>query len=149
MKTNIQKLLILVLGFTVLTSCEKYKKFTDGELIENSFTGTITDTSNGGDPDGDFTGSGDSGTYSFAWVNTGTAAKVKFDITSTATGSVQLIINDKKGKEVLNQTLTGSSGVDSYEGTTQEGKGGAGTWKATIVFSNFTGDGSYEIDPVN
>jgi hypothetical protein len=149
MKTNIQRLLILVLGFTVMTSCEKYKKFTDGEIIDNSFTGTISDTSNGGDPDGDFSGAGDSGSYSFAWVNTGAFAKLKFDISSTASGSVQMILNDKKGKEVLNKTLTGGSGADSYEGTSAEGKGGAGTWKATIIFSNFTGDGSYEIDPVN
>jgi hypothetical protein len=148
-KNKINLLLVLFLGLTVMTSCKKYKNFTDGEVIDNSFTGTITDTSNAGDPDGDFAGTGDSGTYSFAWVNSGIKAKLKFDISTPSTGSVQMILNDKKGKEVLNQTLIGGSGVDSYEGISQEGKGGAGTWKATIIFKNFTGDGSYEIDPAN
>lgn len=62
-------------------------------------------------------------------------------------GSVQFIINDKKGKEVLNQTLTGGADVDTFAGVSEEGK--AGMWKVTMILTNFNGDGSYSIHPGN
>jgi len=145
-KKSIQGLFAALLCITVMTSCGKYKKFDDNEVIENSFTGNVAPTSTGSDPAADFTGNGDSGTYSFAWENSGKKASLNFDITSP-TGSVQIILNDKKGKEVLNQTLTGGADVDTYAGVSEEGK--AGMWKVTVVLTNFDGDGSYSIHPGN
>ncbi len=138
-----QKLIIL-LSIATLVSCGKYNKYDDNEVIENSYSGNVLLTSSGSDPAADFTGDGDSGTYSFAWVNSSKTASVNFDITSQ-TGSVQIILNDKKGKEVLNQTLTGGTDVDTYAGVSEEGK--PGTWKVTVILSNFNGDGSYSIHP--
>ncbi|MCF6365313.1 MAG: hypothetical protein L3J35_03840 [Bacteroidales bacterium] len=129
-----------------MTSCSKYNKFEDNEVIEDTYTGNILLTSSGTDPAADFTGIGDSGTYAFAWVNSGTKASLNFDITAeTGTGSVQMILNDKKGKEVLNQTLTGGSDIDTYAGVSEEGK--PGTWKVTLILIDFTGDGSYSLHP--
>jgi hypothetical protein len=135
-----------VLSITLLVSCGKYKEYDNNEVVENSFTGAILPTSTGSDPAGDFTGNGDSGTYSFAWENTSNTASLNFDITSP-TGSVQMILNDKKGNEVLNQTLTAGSGTDTFAGVSEEGK--AGMWLVTIVLTNFDGDGSYSLNPGN
>lgn len=135
-----------VLSVALLVSCGKYKKYDNNEVVDNSFTGSILPTSTGSDPAGDFTGDGDSGTYSFAWENTSNKASLNFDITSP-TGSVQMILNDKKGNEVLNQTLTAGSGPDSFSGVSSEGK--AGMWLVTIVLTNFNGDGSYSLHPGN
>lgn len=143
---TIKGLFMVVLCIAVMTSCSKYKKFDDMEVIENTYTGNVLLTSSGSDPAADFTGDGNSGTYSFAWKNSGKKASLNFDITSP-TGSVQFILNDKKGKEVLNQTLMGGSGIDTYAGISEEGK--AGTWKVTMILTNFDGDGSYSIHPGN
>ncbi|MCF6366526.1 MAG: hypothetical protein L3J35_10035 [Bacteroidales bacterium] len=145
-KMIVNFLLIGILSFGLFSSCSKYNKYEDNEVIENTFSGNIDVTSTGSDPAGDFTGSGDSGTYSFAWINSGNKASLTFDITSS-TGSVQFILNDKKGKEVLNHTINGGSDIDSYSGVSIEGK--AGTWKVTMVLTNFQGDGSYSIHPGN
>jgi len=144
-KMTTKGLMIILLSFAMITSCSKYKKYDNHEIIEDTFSGSAT-VDNDSDPDGNFSGSGDNGTFSFAWVNSETKAKVKFDITATE-GSVQVILNDKKGKEVFNQTLTGGTSVDSFEGISEEGK--AGTWKVSLIFTNFNGSGSYEIDPGN
>ena len=145
-KTTINVFLIIFISSTLLTSCSEYKEFDNNEVIEDTYTGNISVTSSGSDPAADFTGNGDSGTYSFAWVNTEKKASLNFDITST-TGSVQFIINDKRGNEVLNQTLTGGSAVDTYAGVTEEGK--AGTWKVTMFLTNLNGDGSFSVHPGN
>ncbi|MBL4862819.1 MAG: hypothetical protein JKY09_07380 [Crocinitomicaceae bacterium] len=147
-KRNILKMVtmsLILVGMTALTSCKKYKKFDNKEVIENTFTGNIDVTSGGEDPAGDFTGNGDSGEYSFAWVNSSKKASVNFDIT-TNTGSVQMILLDAKGNEVLNETRS-AGGNDSYSGVSEEGK--AGTWKVTIILTDFNGDGSYSIHPGN
>jgi hypothetical protein len=143
-KITIKKALLFLLSFTLIVSCSKYEQFGNTEIIENTYTGNIDDISGDSEPDADFTGNNDSGTFSFAWVNLSNKAKLKFDITSGSTGNVQFILNDKKGKEVLNQNLTGSSNIDSYEGISEEGK--AGTWKVTVISTNFNGDGSFEIE---
>ena len=65
-KTTIKGFLIVFLSLTLITSCSKYKEFDNNEVIDNTFTGNVTVTSSGSDPAADFTGNGDSGTYSFA-----------------------------------------------------------------------------------
>ncbi len=127
----------------IFSSCEKYE---DGEVIENSFTGNVHNTSTGSDPAADFTGNGDSGIYVFAWENNKTTASANFDITSN-TGSVQMVITDEKGDVVLDKTLTAGSGEDSFSGLTKEGK--PGIWTITITLTSFNGDGSYSIHPGN
>ncbi len=135
----------VLLGTTTFTSCKKYRKYDDGEVVENTFTGNVAVTSTGSDPAGDFTGNGDSGTYSFAWENSSNKASVNFDIT-TNSGSVQMILNDAKGNEVLNETRSAGSN-DSFSGVSEEGK--KGKWLVTIVLTDFNGDGSYSIHPGN
>jgi len=147
MKTrNLLSMLTIMVVAIAMTSCGKYRKYDNNEVIENTFTGNVAVTSTGSDPAGDFTGNGDNGTYSFAWDNSKATASANFDITSP-TGSVQMIIQDKKGDEVLNETLTAGSGPDTFSGLTTEGK--PGTWKVSIILTNFNGDGSYSIHPGN
>lgn len=137
---------LAVLGVLAFTSCQKYKKYNNMEVIDNTFTGNVDIGSTGADPGGDFTGNGDSGEYSFAWNNSKKKANANFDITSNS-GSVQMIIYDARGKEVLNATRTGGSGEDSYSGVTEEGK--SGTWKISLILTNFNGDGSFSVSPGN
>lgn len=128
----------------LFSSCQKeYAKYDNKEVIENSYTGTVEVTSSGADPAGDLLGDGDSGTYSFVWENSKTKASVNFDVT-TAGGSVQVIVNDAKGDEVLNETLP-RNGEDTFSGVTAEGE--EGNWLITIVMNDFNGDGSYSIHP--
>jgi hypothetical protein len=82
--------LFLVGGLLVLGSCNKVK---DGKVVEDSYSGNVNVTSTGTDPAGDFTGSGDNGTYAFGWENKSTKAEVNFDIT-TPTGSLNFILED-------------------------------------------------------
>lgn len=133
--------LILLVG---LSSCEK---FDPGEVLEDTYSGNIDVTSSNAstDPAGDFTGNGDSGTYSFAWENPDKIASVKFDIT-TNSGGVQMILEDKRGKVVLDETLV-AGGNDTFSGLSQEGK--KGIWTVTLVLTDFNGDGSYSIHPGN
>lgn len=126
-------------------SCKKYRKYDDNEVVENTFTGNIDVTSTGSDPAGDFTGSNKSGKYSFAWENSSKTASANFDITSN-TGSVQMILNDARGKERLNKTLT-AGGNDTFAGLSEEGS--KGKWLVTLVFTNFNGDGSYSLNSGN
>lgn len=137
--------LMLLIAGIVLIGCGKYRKYDNMEVVENSFTGPMTITSTGSTPAGDFEGSGNSGTYSFAYENTKKKAQVNFDITSPS-GSVQMIIKDAKGNEVLNQIVNGG-GNDTFAGTTSEGK--KGIWLIEILLSNVDGDGSFSINPVD
>lgn len=130
----------------VATACGKYNEYENNEVIDNTFTGNVIITSTGADPAADFTGDSDSGTYSFAWVNSSKTASLNFDITSP-TGSVQFIMYDKTGTEVLNETIQGGSDEDTFAGVTQEGK--AGTWKVTMIATDFDGDGSFSIHSGN
>ncbi len=137
------KILILSLILLGLASCEKYDKFDNNEIIENSYTGSVT-VDNDSDPDGNFTGNIDSGTFAFAWVNSKEKAKVKLSIDQSSAGNIQLILNDARGKEKFNKSLTGGDNEISFEEFSEAGK--TGTWKVTLIFSNFEGSGSYEID---
>ena len=131
----------LTLSLIAFSSCKKYKKYDDRQVVENTYTGTLTEDDDD-HPDGDFTGNGDSGTYSFAWVNNKSKAEADFDFTSP-TGSVQMIINDAKGDEVLNKTRT-AGGEDSFSGVTSAGE--PGTWLITLIITDLKGDGSYNVE---
>jgi len=137
-----QFLHLLALG-VLLISCDKTES---GEILDNTYTGNVSVTSTGADPAGDFTGDGDNGTYKFAWDNTKSKAQVNFDITSTS-GSVTLILQDKKDQEVLNQTLSADGDEDTFSGVSGTGK--SGIWKVTINLMDFNGDGSYSLSPVD
>lgn len=124
-------------------SCKKYRKYDNMEVVENTYPGAVTVTSVGNDPAGDFTGTNDSGTYSFVWDNPNEKAQLNFDVT-TNSGSVQFIIRDARGNEVLNETRS-AGGNDTFSGMTSEGK--KGNWLIEIVLTNFDGDGSFSISP--
>jgi len=134
--------LISVIAFS---SCQKeYGEYSNMEVVENSFGGDVLITSGGEDPACDFTGSDASGAYSFAWENPNKKAAVNFDITSEEGGSVQVILNDARGDEVLNETRF-SNDDDTFAGVSQEGR--KGTWLVTVVITNIDGDGSFSINP--
>ncbi len=143
MKNSIFLFLVSMLFF--LSACEKteFGKYDNNEVVENTYTGNVLVTSGGTDPAADFTGNGDSGTYSFAWVNPQSRASANFDIT-TPTGSVQIIMQDAEGTEVLNATRS-AGGNDSFSGVSDSGI--SGTWLVTFIFTDFNGDGSYSIHP--
>lgn len=135
---------ILIGGLTTMTSCKKeYVKYDNKEIIENSYTGNIellgTDELNG-----NFDGNGDSGELSFVWENTGTKADVDFFITSALGGTIQIILNDAKGKKVFNQTRPDGTN-NSFSGLSEEGK--TGKWLVTIKLTNVDGNGGYDIKP--
>ncbi len=133
---------ILLVTFSLFgfVSCDKYD---DREVIENTFTGNVDVTSGAQDPAGDFTGTNASGTFSFAWINPQSKASANFDLTSSS-GSVQMIIEDDKGKVVLNQTRS-AGGVDTYAGVSDEGT--SGLWIVKIIITDLNGDGSYSLHP--
>ncbi len=141
---------LLILSLIGLWSCDNgngmmgaYEAYRNLEVVENTFTGRVDVTSRGSDPGGDFYGNGDSGTYSFAWVNNLPTADVNFDIT-TPTGSVKMIINDADSVEVLNK-ICSARGDHTFSGVTDHGT--PGTWLVTLVFIDFDGDGSYSLSP--
>lgn len=129
------------LGVAV-SSCNKLK---DGKVVTDTYSGNVNPTSSGTDPGGDFTGSGDNGTYAFGWENTKTNAEVNFDIT-TPTGSLNFILEDADKNEVLNKTRS-AGGNDSFSGESSAGT--PGVWKVTMIFTDFNGDGSYSLSPVD
>lgn len=145
-KTRTVLTMVLAVAFIAgISSCKKYRKYDDGEVVENTFSGNVDVTSTDSDPAGDFTGEGDTGTYSFVWDNSSNKAELNYDIT-TNSGSVTFVLKDAKGDEVLNQTRT-AGGDDTFSGESSEGK--AGKWLVEITLTDFDGDGSYSLLPVN
>ena len=136
----------MVLSLFFITSCnkDKYEDYENTQIIENTYTGSIDNFAGDSDPDANFSGNDNSGVFSFAWINSSSKAKVKIDITSSSTGSVKLIFNDSKGKEVFNKTFSNSDNLITFDGLTDEGT--SGTWKVSFEFTNFNGQGSFEID---
>ena len=143
MKFRTLVLAVLVISTMGFYSCSD--EYEDREIITNSFTGNIDVTSGGVDPAGDFTGTGDSGIFSFAWINPQKRASANFDITSN-TGSVQMIVKDDAGTVVIDKTLT-AGGNDSYSGVSDAGE--AGIWIVELILTDFNGDGSYSLHPGN
>jgi hypothetical protein len=135
-------LLFLAFSTVIFTSCSDYE---DREIIKNTYTGNIDVTSGGVDPAGDFTGTGDAGGFSFAWLNPQKKASANFDITTTG-GSVQMIVKDSEGTVVIDKTLS-AGGVDSYSGVSQAGV--EGMWTVEFNLMDFNGDGSYSLHPGN
>ncbi len=99
------------------------------------------------DFDGDVTGQGGSLNKSYTWSNPLSTVDYNMDITATATGSFQLILQDAEGAVVLDRTIVAGQGEDSRSGVSQTGV--AGEWTVQIVLSNFKGDGSFSISPGN
>ena len=95
--------------------------------------------------DGDLTGAGGTATASTTWSSSTTQAEYAMDITAAGGGSFQLAIKDADGTVVLDETLTKGVGDDSKSGCTTAGT--IGTWTITITVTNFSGDGSYTVDP--
>ena len=142
MKTTLKSITTLsLIGLALtFTSCNKVK---DGKVVTDTYTGNVN-ASHGAEPDGDFTGNGDSGTYAFGWQNNQKKAEVNFDIT-TPTGSLQFILEDADKNEVLNKTRS-AGGNDTFSGVSDAGT--PGVWKVTRIFTDFDGDGSYSVEPV-
>jgi len=134
---------MIIMGISLLAFISCGEEYEDGEVIRDTYSGTIHVTSGGEDPAGDFTGSGDSGIYSFAWRNPQSEASLNLDIT-TNTGSVQMILRDSKDTVVLDKTLN-AGGVDSYSGVSDPGE--SGIWTVKLIITDFNGDGSYSLHP--
>ena len=81
------------------------------------------------------------GTYSLAWENTTDTANVETEI-SILEGEVELIINDARGKEILNKKINETTLNAEYLAY-----GKAGMWLITIYFNDFDGEGYYVISP--
>ena len=137
-----KKVLVFTAAALLLIGCKKVK---DGKVITDTYSGNVNVTSGGTDPGGDFTGNGDNGTYAFGWQNNFAKAEVNFDIT-TPTGSLNFILEDADNNEVLNKTRS-AGGNDSFSGLSSSGT--PGVWTVTLIFTDFNGDGSYSLSPVD
>ena len=100
-----------------------------------------------GDIGGDFTGNGGNSTRTISWINNLATADYNADITSTATGTFQMVVADANGDVVLDASLNGGTEPDSIDGVTSAGE--PGTWTVTITITNFNGDGSYSLSEGN
>lgn len=138
MKTKFLFITLLTLS---IISCEKYREFDHLEVVDNSFSGTISVTEYAGDIDGSFTGMNDSGTYTFVWDNP-TKGMVLNVNSLSGSGTVQFVLEDSRGNEVLNETLT-AGGSNTFS---EDGK--KGKWKIKIIFSDFEGDGTFDLNPI-
>lgn len=143
MKTN-KTILALVAAAGILMALPSCKKVKDGKVVTDTYTGNVS-AKHDAEPDGDFTGNGDNGTYAFGWDNPSSRAEVNFDIT-TPTGSLQFILEDADKKEVLNKTRS-AGGNDTFSGESSAGT--PGVWKVSLIFTDFDGDGSFSIEPID
>lgn len=96
-----------------------------------------------GDIGGDFTGNGGNTTRTISWSNSLSTADYNADMTSSSTGTFQIIIADSNGNVVLDRSLNGTSDIDTFSGVTSAGE--PGTWTVTINLAAFSGDGSYSL----
>lgn len=129
----------MVLFIGTFTSCS-----------DDDDSGTVNITIDQGqvnDVSGDFTGNGGSGTRTISWSNNNITADYNADITSTATGTFQIVVADAIGTVVLDRNLNGSTEPDSFSGVTDVGK--PGNWTVTITLTSFNGDGSYSLSSGN
>ena len=101
---NTVKYLFIVGSLWLLAACGKYRLFDNLEVVEQTYTGLITVSKSGQDTDGVFEGTMDSGSYSFIWDNPSRGAVLYLELTAHSGGSVQLVIFDAKGNEVLQET---------------------------------------------
>ncbi|MAP54502.1 MAG: hypothetical protein CL605_06320 [Altibacter sp.] len=103
---------------------------------------TINEGPNG-DIGGDFTGNGGSTSQTFEYQNGLTTADYNADITVSANGIFQMIVQDADGTIVLDRSLNGTMEPDSFSGVTSAGT--SGTWSVTIILIDFNGDGSFSL----
>lgn len=129
-------LAILLTAF-LFFSCSK------DDLIANV---SLTEGING-DIGGDFTGNGGTTSETFMWQNSLSTADYNADITTSSTGTFQIIVKDPDGTTVLSRMLNGSQKPDTFSGVTSEGT--SGMWTVTINISNFNGDGSFTLSQGN
>ena len=93
--------------------------------------------------DGDVVGNGGSATNSYVWNNSLTTAELNMDITASSGGSLQIVVNDADGVQVINKTLTVGVGDDSATVCSQAGT--AGDWTVTVTATDFNGDASFSL----
>jgi len=143
-------ILLLVILF-VISACQKEESPINkslgqgGDIIEDSYTGTINVTPVGEDLSAVFFGGGDSGVYSMAWHNLD--ANVVIDVyVNMSGGSVRLVLEDAYGNKVYDEAITGdvSGTITSINGLSNTGE--LGEWKVSAIFNQFEGSGGYEID---
>jgi len=135
------KLSLLICLIFCITSCEKYREFDHLEVVDNSFSGSISVNEYAGDIDGVYNGVKDSGTYTFIWDNISKGVVLNVN-TSSGNGTIQFILKDSRGVEVLNETLSaGESNAFSKDGK-------KGKWKVKIVFTAFEGEGTFDLNPI-
>ena len=127
--------IIFIIG---ISSCNN-KSHVNLEVLENSYSGSITISSALGNLDGDFTGNDDSGTYYFVWCNPSAGAVLNLDVTA-GSGSVQFLQKDARGTMVFTETIVAGGG-EVFTKITENGK--KGKWLVKIIFSNFDGNDDY------
>jgi hypothetical protein len=80
---------------------------------------------------------GYSGTVSYTWQNTGTAANVD-QSTVLTDGSIILLIRDAAGTEVYSRSL-------ADDGTFSTGTGQPGTWSLSVTYSHASGTVNFRL----
>ena len=100
-----------------------------------------------GDIDASFTGNGGTAVRMFSWNNNLSTADYNADITATAEGSFQIIVEDSQGVVVLDSIIEGAADADTIGGVTAAGS--PGIWTVTIRVTNFSGDGSFSLSEGN
>ena len=138
MKISNFKLLTIVTAITLFigafTSCSD----------DNDPTVNITvNEGPDGDIGGDFTGDGGSGSRTINWMNSLTTADYNADITSTSSGTFQIVVADANGAVVLDRSINGATAPDTIGGVTNTGT--PGNWTVTITLESFNGNGSYSL----
>ena len=134
---------LLVFAISIFSSCETYRGYESLEVVDDTYTGELRIDESVGDIDGTFSGIGDSGTFSFVWDNPSRGAVLVLDVIS-GSGTVQLLLNDSRGEEVLNETLTAAAMVSLSQATTNNR---SGKWLVTLVFTDFDGEGTFDLGP--
>lgn len=93
--------------------------------------------------DGDVNGVGGTASSTSDWENSQNRTELNMDITAASGGSMQVIVKDAEGTEVLNETLTVGTGDDSKSVCSSAGT--SGTWSVTVKLTDFDGDGSFSL----
>ncbi len=148
------KLLLLLPVLLLIIACNK----DDDSFARVTVNGTQLTTSPSdfvvgdrsdfnGDVDASFTGNGGTTTRMFSWNNNLSTADYNADITASAEGSFQMIVEDSEGMVVLDRTIQGGAEPDTIGGVTDTGT--SGIWTVTIMVSDFNGDGSFSLSEGN
>ncbi|MEX0291287.1 MAG: hypothetical protein AB3N14_19445, partial [Flavobacteriaceae bacterium] len=88
-------------------------------------------------------GTGGSATRTFVWLNNLSRADYNADITASAEGTFNILVQDADGNTVLSRSLEGATEPDSFSGVTDAGT--SGIWSVTITLGSFNGDGSFSL----